>query len=204
MIFMIDHISFVTDNFCDAKKNFDSTFSLKFSEESLVNTDIKKIYLKNNHESHSIYFYQNDNWVNVEVILYDKVLKGNCYTMNSQNYFSYLTSDVSLSKMFWSQFNFQFFNDNLIDSKMVFKDLFGKKDFFIEPIFSDNVPCVSLDTEGYSCLTFVSNNIDEDRRRLLDNGYKCSKCSELKVKGNEIRFFFVEGPCGELVEIISL
>jgi catechol 2,3-dioxygenase-like lactoylglutathione lyase family enzyme len=66
-------------------------------------------------------------------------------------------------------------------------------------------PCIAcLDDNGFSCIAFISTNLNDDRRRLAQHGASAmGEGFSLVVGGRTLRFCIVRGPNAELLELIQ-
>ncbi len=62
-----------------------------------------------------------------------------------------------------------------------------------------------LDSPGFPCLAFLSNDVAGDRLRLIESGAReTSELSDHLIHGKKLQIAFARGPSGELVELIEV
>ncbi|MFA6290443.1 MAG: hypothetical protein WC637_01605 [Victivallales bacterium] len=61
-----------------------------------------------------------------------------------------------------------------------------------------------LDDDGFNCMAFMSNSSAKEKSLLAGKNFRTTEIEQLMVNGKILNIFFAVGPCGELVEIVSL
>ncbi|MCX6984811.1 MAG: hypothetical protein NT118_08695 [Lentisphaerae bacterium] len=61
-----------------------------------------------------------------------------------------------------------------------------------------------LDDDGFNCIAFVSNSSAKEKSILSGMNFRTTEIEQLRINGRPLNIFFAIGPCGELVEIVSL
>ncbi|MGO9138311.1 MAG: hypothetical protein ACLP9S_15345 [Syntrophales bacterium] len=61
-----------------------------------------------------------------------------------------------------------------------------------------------LDSHGFNCIAFFSTDAEKDRKRFAKLGLEPTEDNLFRVNGKDLSIFWLLGPCGEIVEVISL
>lgn len=61
-----------------------------------------------------------------------------------------------------------------------------------------------LDSQGFNCIAFISTDAEKERRRFDQLGMEPTEPYPFRVNGKDLCIFWVRGPSGEIVEVISL
>lgn len=117
------------------------------------------------------------------------------------------SSNLKNSINFWSLLGFRLFDSDQNFAYLKFKAL---------PPFVQNelgliinlTPKTNInwnyDQVGFTSISFVSSNIEEDFLYLEKNGLNPTKTQTETLDGKKIELFFISGPDGEIVEIYSV
>ncbi len=116
------------------------------------------------------------------------------------------TNDIQKSILFWSYFGFVFEerDDNFAVLELP-SVLPGSSSFNLYLEQSNDVntkPC--LDNNGISCISLLSNSVEQERKKLSDKNIQIFDVGELLINKKLLNIIFVRGPCGEFVEIIAI
>lgn len=65
-------------------------------------------------------------------------------------------------------------------------------------------PRYVLDSRGFNCIAFVSSDPARDRVKFERTGLRMTEPNRFHAGGKELTIFWIEGPAGEIVEIIGL
>jgi hypothetical protein len=61
-----------------------------------------------------------------------------------------------------------------------------------------------LDARGFNCIAFVSSDAEKDRRKFERLGVRTTESNRFRVGGRDLAIFWLQGPGGEIVEIVGL
>ncbi|MGE5473220.1 MAG: VOC family protein [Ignavibacteriales bacterium] len=211
MIIKIDHIAVLSVNPKREKKLMDDMgFNLSFKEEDIYNPEIKKDLMQNFWPKQSLYLYTKAGSISFEYIYYSgkEGKKGYIEPVIKENRVKELilkTKDLKKSAEFWNCFGFRTNFQDSNEIKMEFKSMFDKEIYSLKILLDSNKEQQHfLDDAGFNCVAFVSNSALKEKEKLIGKGYSITNIEDIEVNEKMLKVFFVIGPCGELVEIISI
>ncbi|MBN1689174.1 MAG: hypothetical protein JW893_08745 [Candidatus Omnitrophica bacterium] len=118
--------------------------------------------------------------------------------------------DLERSNTFWEKgIGVRRINDGHVDGRgwvhLAWKSLIPRwsLEIILFETESKSVP-LCLDDSGFTCIAFLSNNIIQDRARLLEYGaLEASESSEHLINKKRLWITIARGPSGELIELIE-
>jgi hypothetical protein len=61
-----------------------------------------------------------------------------------------------------------------------------------------------LDDDGFNCIALMSNSSEKEKDNLSGMNFRTTEIEQFNINNRLLNIFFAIGPCGELVEIVSL
>lgn len=114
-------------------------------------------------------------------------------------------TDIRKTMDFWACLGFKAIQIKSGFALLEFRSLFSKDVYYIYLHESDDVNDTPyIDDNGFNCIAFISNSVKNEKDNLERNGIQTTKIEELSLNRKELNIFFAIGPCGELVEIVSM
>ncbi len=201
MILKIDHIAFTCQKaeVTEIMKMMEDWHPL-FYEKHLKNLEIKKPFMRYWQEDHDIILLNSDRHFPVEITAYEHVAQsenkyevlGDTVTVN--------TSSIERSKAFYHAIGFKEEGSDRMTLKTVMDQMqLAIKLRIAEKTQDSNY---SLDTYGYCCLAFVTNNARREKNRLEKNAIKTTEIIRFRVNGRDMDIFFAWNPLGDMCEFI--
>lgn len=114
------------------------------------------------------------------------------------------TSKIEESVAFWKLFEFEEIVRDKGHILLSFKELFTNQEFFIQLEEIQETIKNYLDSSYFNCIAFISSSIDKDRKKIKSLGNYVSDVEELKVNNKNLKISFIQGPSGEMVELIGI
>jgi hypothetical protein len=115
------------------------------------------------------------------------------------------TGDLGAAIKFWNTLGFKLLNTTDQSAHLEFKPLFGGGTcgIYLHKVDPPSPRCW-LDTAGFNCLALFSSDAMKDRKRFEESGLNPSPANPFCVGGKDLSIFWVQGPGGEVAEIIGL
>lgn len=118
--------------------------------------------------------------------------------------FMVFTKDMNKSTAFWSKLGFKPVISEQDYSKLKFSSMFSKETFSLILIRDDTrTDKYFIDDNGFNCIGLISNNAVKEKELFMNKGFKTSEIESFESNGKILNIFFLIGPSGEIVEIIS-
>lgn len=199
MILKFDHIAYscTRNEFEEIMKLF-RDYSQVFLDRNLSNLDIKHSFMKYWCDTHDISLLISDYCLPVEITAYDQVGEGNKYEVDDD---SIIVNTASLtdSVSFYKSIGFKDCNE----SEMVVKPIIGDKSIRLR--FNELPNTVNyLDSAGYCCLAFVTNNAEKEKQKLDRKNIFTTDIKPLRVNNKQMKIFFSYNDFGDICEFISI
>lgn len=217
MIFNIDHIGLSSTNFKQHDALLTSLgYEKVFEEHDLENMPIKKPYLQEFTPTHNLALYRKEGTYGIELLQHG-TLKGEQgfifpYNKNEEkelseasvlDTFVVQTNDITASAKFWSAFGFKQNGKENEMLRMTFNTMMSGETYHLILRHQPGDYQYYLDTPSFNSIAFVSSSADKEKRKLEKKNYPTSSIGQITVNDRPLDVFFVTGPAGELVEIIS-
>jgi catechol 2,3-dioxygenase-like lactoylglutathione lyase family enzyme len=209
MICSIDHIALTCSDAKSACSKISSWgYQKVFTETGMPNPLIKRPLMKNWSEKHDVFYFRRDGALNIEVIRYDTVHRGQSFLDKQEKPFEkgivLYSRELEAGYRFWSLFGLRLVRKDSDRYWCLFRSpLLGELTFVIIQRTAA-LKDFALDTEGFNCIAFLSTSIDQERDFLLDSGVKTTPVENVVVNGKNMAILFAEGKDGEIVEVIGL
>lgn len=105
---------------------------------------------------------------------------------------------------FWLSLGFKAIS---ADSKLVHLEfrsfLSGRLDMYIRRSDQAQPEAYWLDAHGFNCLAFVSSDLQKGWNQFEELGWRPTEPNTFRVNGKELLIYWIKGPGGEIVEIIT-
>lgn len=121
----------------------------------------------------------------------------NALVINRVTAYSHCPAD---SVAFWQQLGFRLTEE----CKLAFASPFQKEPLGLEVTPSKQAEAFKLDDTGFNCIALISTSAEKERDRLGRLGFEVTELESFSIHEQNMTLFFVTGPGGELVEIISI
>lgn len=169
MILGIDHLALTVSNLAVANNDLIARgFSCVFIEQDIINHPMKKSLLSNFHATHDIGFYRsNKKGISIEIVNHHAIADNATNYEYCDDYIELKTNDIEKEKIFWKVvFRFQEAEQNFLR----FKSPLPHWSCTIKISEAKHQSQSTLDAQGYTCLAFLSNNLEEDIQVAKTNG----------------------------------
>ncbi len=157
----------------------------KMGRQSHFDISLRKIQIK--HLGMDIYIKENNGQENFQ---FNKII------VKSRN--------LEQSICFWQCFGFYLISNEEDFALMQFSSVFRKQRCQLylqkEERFND---FSLLDDGSFNCLAFISHSAPQEREDLRKQGIKVTEIESLYLNAKWLEVFFVQGDCGELIEIVG-
>lgn len=202
MIIKFDHITYVTDEeqYASVHNKMElNGYKLKFKEINLRNIQPKMTFLLSENANHSMYYYEAEIGLPIEVIVYKKLREGFPTIDYSfkEAAFSLKTNSVDVTAALLRSLGAQMSDD----TSWKLSGFFDKT-----PIYSflkeENKILPFLDTEGFCCPTLLVDSYERVKKVIEEDGGTCTKMEELSVNGRVLKVFFAIAG-NTIIELIS-
>ena len=202
MIIKFDHLTYVTDeghyDFVHNRMG-QNGYSLKFKEINLRNIQPKIPFLLLENTHHSMYYYEADRGLPIEIVVYNRLRPGFPtvdYTYNNRD-FTLKTQNNSKLCALLKALGVQMNND----SSCRLNGLFDKAPINAVLQVETTVEPV-LDTEGFCCPTLLVDSYERVKNGIESGGGFCTEMEELNVNGRQLKVFFAIAG-STIIELIS-
>lgn len=231
MIIKIDHLTYITNDI-EYDDNILKTlgYNIEFYEENLINPKNKYEFMKYKQLEYSMALYLKNQSYNIELIRYPKVLKDefnlNKLSVKSKNTTKYISelssmlnfklqgpfdeliiyvSNFNESIKFWNILGFKQTKTGNNYVRLTFSTWNGDKYHVILNRMKE-LSCINsyLECLGFNNVAVISTSIEQERNKLIENEFNCTKIEIVRINRKNLKIFFVKGPSNEIVEIIGL
>ncbi len=201
MILKFDHIAFT----CKRKELDEvlasfSEYKQVFFEKGLLNLSVKKQLLSTWKEDHDIVLLNREISFPVEITAYDDTCEGGKFEINN-GAIIVLSDNIFESEIFYQAIGFKKHDDmmeirTILDKRPIPLKLIPESDNMLGQTY--------LDSAGYCCLAFVTNNAEKERGRLIGKGVKVTGIQPLRINGKNVNIFFAYNDHSDICEFISI
>lgn len=205
MILKFDHVAY-TCNYESENRSLQKFYDHKiiFRENKLKNLQNKMEFLTNKDLYHNIIYLEKDCNIPIEITSYKSIEDQYCDISVIDNKVEIWSCNLAESIKFFSLLGFKMQDESEKYCNLTFYTIFEKSPVFLEIKKSDQYKGWCLDNKGYCCLAFLADNAQKESIKLSSLGYLCTDIESLTVNGRRLEIFFVQGKCGEVVEIFSI
>lgn len=214
MIMGVDHIALSCLEIETACKNLEKdNFKVRFCEKNIPNKIEKKEFLNHYQKTHSLAFIEAQKGPAIELTEHGSSFasgesiyrvqqgKGTIETVEV------LACDFEASRSFWR--DKLRFEEKVLRAdeavKLKLTSPFPQWNLEVDLIQSSGEKRKNyLDVEGFSCIAFISNKIESDLENIWQAGKRASEVFELEVNRKWLKVAMVEGPSGEIIELIEI
>ena len=204
MIIKLDHIAYTCKK--DGKENIKKRleqYQTVFEEDNVKNLLIKKDLMDNWQEDHDLSLMEKEDDLPVEITAYEKVSKADGKYKPINNRIWVATNSKPASIFFYEKIGFRGTGEG-----MQIKPLMGISPIDIElheksPLELD-FKNHYLDTEGYCCLAFVTNQINREIERLKRCDISTTEIMNLTLHDRSMSIFFAYNDQGDICEFIGI
>ena len=219
MIVGIDHIAWATHNAADEITAFERLgYNVRFERSGVPNLDIKKPLMTKWPELHDLVMLDREGSLPIEMIDHGFVNPHRGFIHNGglitrEEFLAELPDpfvhlavpsvNYEASVRFWSNLGFQKKAETPGYCEMMFTGLADKRKVIVDVVSMEKSRQYKLDDNGFNCLALVSTNAASERKKLDKKGYRVTEIAEPETGGTPLSVFWVTGPSGELVEIVS-
>lgn len=202
MIIKLDHIAYSCNrNEMEHVLEMFSGYQMVFHETNLKNLPIKRGLMDSWAEDHDIVLLNRDGFLPVEMTAYDETVCGCEKYKIENNLITVFCNSIINSKMFYKALGFNEIGDNI----MILRTLIGEVvtirfESISVPLPNDHR--TRLDSKGYCCLAFVTNNAEKEKRKLDKCGAETTEIMKLVINKKTLNIFFVYNECDDIVEFI--
>lgn len=206
MIVGVSHISFNVENFDDiCKEHNQKEFECEFIEKEIMNHQDKKSVLSSYQPVHNIGLFKSKN-VHVSIEVTDHGIFSDNEKGPYENHLDKVvlkTSDIQKEKKFWK--NAMKFKGTDTSNQIEFKSILSKWSIMLELQEDKRITPCYLNSEGHTCLAFVSNDVTKDLEVMKYNGaYDICGPFKLVVNQKEIKIVLARSVNGALIELIQV
>ena len=200
MIIKFDHIAF-TCNKSELKHvlNEFSQYSQVFYDKDLPNLENKRYLMDAWCNTHDIILLNSTNLYPVEITAYDHTCSGGKYNLNN-NIISVNTASFEESALFYQAIGFKYDGDSMVQMKTIMDE----KPVVLSLVKSETLGKNHLDSLGFCCLAFVSNDVRKERQKLEKKLISVTEIMTLSVNKQNLDIFFAYNNYGDICEFVSL
>lgn len=178
-------------------------YTCKFIEENVDIIEPKRAFMAFEGSSHRMAFLEKSGAISIEVNGYTRT--------NSQAHMRlYGGSNIEIpiahmddSAVFFNCLGFKVVEHNSESIKLSAAFPMAKQPADLILRCAVNVQSYTLDMAGFCSLCLLSSDGRKERETLLKKGLCCSEIALQEINGVVLDIFFVKGPSGEIVELIS-
>lgn len=202
MIIKFDHIALSCKRQeLDKTLNLFSEYKQEFFEKNLPNLSIKKEFMSTWTINHDIVLLNKENCLPVEITAYDNTVNEVKKFEINNDIISVFTDNLQDTESFYQAIGFKKRN-NLMELKTIL----DKRPLLLTVVLKKSKEPwnVCLDTSGYCCLAFVTNNAEKERGKLSKSKVKTTDIQQLRINGKDINVFFAYNNHGDICEFISI
>mgnify|MGYP001544167032 CR=1 FL=1 len=204
MIIGFDHIAYSTINIDAEIENFvNNNYSCKFINKQLKNNIAKKELLENFYDTHDIAFLTGDSIISIEIIEHSKCLPATAGEYKyRQNFIEVNAYNKKTEEEFWENvLRFKKISGN----KMNLRSFNPSLSCTIEICQNKDFSKYYLDSKGYTCMAFYSNNLKEEIRNIEKFGGKeISDIFSFNVNNKLFNITLFRTAGGNLCELLEL
>lgn len=204
MILKFDHIAFSCDKKAinDFLKLIDG-YETVFYEEGIENPRIKEALMASFQNNHTIALMEKQDNLPIEITAYDITHKGEPkyrFSCDIPHRITVNTWDENESISFYKSIGFTENCDRML--KMSFA--VGLRHLELQIVKNYRPTENKLDTEGYCCLAFVTNDVKKEKRRLEERGLCVTDIGTVQLNNRIMEVFFANNAQGDTCEFIQI
>lgn len=205
MLVKFDHLTYaanrksvagIVDTFTNAG------YTLTLQEEQAKNMPTKMAYMKNQDATHGLHFMAppTEGGIPIEIVSYDNSTTGDSCIEYAPRELSFTikTSDPDSCK----QLLLVLGCDDKGENSVGFQGALDEFPIEIKIEKGQGIN-VNLDNEGICCPTIFVRPLNKTKKKLEEEGFKCSEVETFEVQDTHLYVFFVEGNGGEIFEMTS-
>lgn len=205
MIIKFDHIAYSCKK--SEIQRYKSTldgYREVFHYLAAVNIEIKFGLMQNRLADHDIVLFEKENSIPIEVTGYDYVGEGKKHYETSNNVIIVNTADDAVSGKFYETIGFKIDEDRM---HMTLRPLIGipvkiKINDGVKKSINTEVDNY-LDSAGYCCLAFITNNPWKEKSKLESSGLCTTDIVPLQLGDKKMNIFFTKSDVGDICEYIG-
>ena len=200
MILKFDHIAFT----CSKDEIDEILGSLKGYNQVFYNTDIPNLEIKHKLmsywcDTHDILLLEREGEYPIEITAYEQTgfekekyeIRDNIIIVN--------TSSLSESIDFYRAIGFK----QSDDCELTINPVIGNNNIILHLNKLDSI-MNHLDNRGFCCLAFITNSVDNEKRKLDKKNISTTDIKTLRVNSKELNIFFAYNTEGDICEFISI
>ncbi len=203
MILKFDHIAYSCNKEeVSSLSNILKDYTLVFCEKNVKNIKIKENLMFEYKDNHDIYLFEHKSNYPIEVTAYSNVADKTEKYLLFENNIVVNTSCFEKSCDFYKKIGFKDIENNFLQINTVI----GNSTKIQIQNNETSVKCKSnkLDSKGFCCLAFITNNIAKERRRLDSQNIITTDIMELELHKKQMNIFFAYNEYGDICEFIGL
>lgn len=204
MILGIAHLAHSVTDIDQGKKNLEVRgFDCVFLERNARNHLAKKHLLKNYQSTHDICLLRNSSLnIAIEIINHGLVCdnsRGN-YELKD-GFIELATSNLDREKTFWLEvFGFKEKDEKIL----TFSSTIPSWSCMIKLVENHQIGFNTLDSRGYPCMAFFTNNLYQDiRKAKVKGGYDFTEIFEFNINNRNLSIAMFRTPGGAICELIQ-
>lgn len=204
MILGIDHLALSVDATEKAKNELEEAgFICSFMEYNIANHAAKKNLLTHYQSTHDIGFFRPKNsGISIEITNHGSIADTFAPYHYSSHYIELKTSHMQKDIEFWKKV-FQFKQEK--EDTLKFNSLIPNWSCAVKFSEDKNFHLAALDSKGYSCLAFLTNNIENDTKIAKDaGGYDFITPISIRVNQRHLNIIMFRTPGGAICELIQI
>lgn len=203
MILGIDHLALSVSSTEKAKNELEKDgFICSFMEYNVENNAAKKKLLRHYQSTHDIGFFRPTNGgVPVEITNHGFIADTFAPYQYLSQYIEIKTSNIQEDIIFWKKV-FKFKQE---DSVLKFNSMVPSWSCAVKFLEDKKSPPAMLDSKGYSCLAFLTSNIEDDTQLAKETGaFDFITPMSLKVNQRQLKVIMFRTPGGAICELIQI
>ena len=203
MILKFDHIAYSCNKEeISSLSNILKDYSLVFCEKNVKNLKIKEKLMFEYKDNHDIYLFEHKNNYPIEVTAYSNLsFKTDKYLL-FEDYIVVNTSSFINSYDFYQKIGFKDIENNFLRINTIIGN--STKIQIQNNEILDECKSNKLDSKGFCCLAFITNNIAKEKRRLDSLNIITTDIMELELHKKQMNIFFAYNEYGDICEFIGL
>lgn len=206
MILAIDHVAYTSNSINQDIDIFTQNgYTIDFDVKNIPNPEIKKELMTDYSEIHDLMLLKKTNSYSIEILNHKNSFSNNSFIKNSINSINSIdtlqieTTNFEKSLEFWRSFGY-----NEENNLLVFNSIFQSSKLYLSLNETDTANKTTLDTTGFNCIAFITNNINRECKRLNSLGYQTTSLNNISFNNKNMTVAFVISDQKEIVELIEV
>jgi hypothetical protein len=204
MILGMAHLAHSVTDIDRGRKQLESRgFECVFLEKNVINNSAKKYLLKNYESTHDICLLRNSRLnLAIEIINHGHLCESRMgsYQLKDDS-IELLTPNLGREKTFWLEvLGFKEKGENLL----TFSSIIPSWSCTIKLVEKPQIKLATLESIGYPCMAFFTNNLDQDiKTAQLGGAYELTDFFDFSINNRNLKIVMFRTPGGAICELIQ-